>query len=136
MHHSERRKSHYHHHGTNVKKRRKNNNLQFIIVYFYKLPSAHVVDATPGEEQAIPLKLLLFFAFPDVDRPMLQGTRMIGPGQLSLPYLKRLMKVRTPVTCSASHSPVNRSSFLVPPQEGEGYALQLVSALNNQLKDV
>jgi len=58
------------------------------------------------------LKLLLFFAFPDIDRPILQGTRMIGSGQVSFPYLKRLMK------------------------EGEGYALQLVSALNNQFKNV
>jgi len=76
------------------------------------LPSVHVVDATPGEEQAIPLKLLLFFAFSNADRPILQGTRMIGPGQVSLPHLKRLMN------------------------EAEGYASQLVSALNNQLKDV
>ena len=62
----------------------------------FKLPSVHLVDATPGEEQAVPLKLLHFFS--NADRPILQGTRMIGPGQVSLPYLKRLMKVRTRAT--------------------------------------
>ena len=98
----------------------------------YKLPSVHVVDATPGEEQAIPLKLLLFFAFPDIDRPILQGTRMIGSGQVSFPYLKRLMKVHTRTRRMSSRFP----SLTVPPQEGEGYALQLVSALNNQFKNV
>jgi exosome complex component RRP42 len=76
--------------------------------FITKLPSVHVVDATPGEERAIPLKLLLFFAFPG-DGPMLQGTRMIGSGQLSSPYLKRLIKVRNarlcvyPFTCSPSN---------------------------------
>ena len=89
----------------------------------------HIVDATPGEEQAIPLKLLLFFAFSNAGRPILQGTRMIGPGQVSLPYLKRLMKVR-------AHRTLLISAVTVPPQEGEGYASQLVNALNNQLKGV
>ena len=63
------------HHGANVNK--------------INLPSVRVVGATPGEEQAILLKLLRFFALPGVNRPILPGTRMIGSGQVSFPYLKR-----------------------------------------------
>ncbi|KAG8812474.1 hypothetical protein FRC17_002014 [Serendipita sp. 399] len=80
------------------------------------LPTAHLVDATHAEEQAIPLKLVLLYSFANDDdeqkassSALFLGMRLIGPGQVPLEYLKGLL------------------------QQGETYAQQLVVAFDAQL---
>ncbi|KAG5723006.1 Exosome complex exonuclease RRP42, partial [Termitomyces sp. T112] len=71
----------------------------------------HFLDATAQEEAASPLKLLLAFSFHDGQPAVLQGMRMLGPGELTPSHLKELVKV------------------------GENYARELFVALNAKLKD-
>ncbi|KAG8797637.1 hypothetical protein FRC17_007688 [Serendipita sp. 399] len=84
------------------------------------LPTAHLVDATHAEEQAVPLKLVLLYSFTNNDDRDQQkaassssssflGMRLMGPGQVPLEYLKGLL------------------------QQGETYAQQLVVAFDAQL---
>ncbi|KAH0580294.1 Exosome complex exonuclease RRP42 [Termitomyces sp. J132] len=69
----------------------------------------HFLDATAQEEAASPLKLLLAFSFHDGQPAVLQGMRMLGPGELTPSHLKELV--------------------------GENYARELFVALNAKLKD-
>lgn len=113
-----------------------------------QLPEIYILDATHTEEQAIPLKLILLYSFSKEKDfvPSFMGMRLMGPGQISLNYIKVLAKV--------SHCPFDRSglfsfcytispfdffiSFRHQPganvhQEGENYAKQLVLSLDSQL---
>ncbi|KAG6909404.1 hypothetical protein DXG01_000705 [Tephrocybe rancida] len=72
---------------------------------------AHFLDATAQEEAAAPLKLLLVFSFQDAGAAVIQGMRMLGPGELTSSNLKDLIKA------------------------GETYARDLFTALNAKLKD-
>ncbi|KAG8811119.1 hypothetical protein FRC18_003654 [Serendipita sp. 400] len=82
------------------------------------LPTRHVLDATYAEEQAVPLKLVLLYSFTnrddgggdeDGEGARFLGMRLIGPGQVPLGYLKELLR------------------------QGQGYAKQLVLAMDAQL---
>ncbi|KAG8749137.1 hypothetical protein FRC14_001668 [Serendipita sp. 396] len=76
------------------------------------LPTRHVLDATYAEEQAVPLKLVLLYSFTsheDGEEARFLGMRLIGPGQVPLGYLKELLR------------------------QGQGYAKQLVLAMDAQL---
>ncbi|KAG6841655.1 hypothetical protein C0991_008640 [Blastosporella zonata] len=70
----------------------------------------HFLDATAQEEAASPLKLLLVVSFEDAGPAVVQGMRMLGPGELTSSQLKELVKV------------------------GETYARNLFIALNAKLK--
>ncbi|KAG6813841.1 hypothetical protein H0H92_006785 [Tricholoma furcatifolium] len=72
--------------------------------------NTHFLDATAQEEAAVSLRLALLFSFQE-GGAILQGTRMLGPGELNLSRLKELIQV------------------------GEGYARDLFVALNAKLKD-
>ncbi|KAF8720784.1 hypothetical protein AX14_010771 [Amanita brunnescens Koide BX004] len=75
------------------------------------VPPAHYLDATSPEEAATPLKLLLIFSFPSSSTSMLQGIRMLGPGELDLKITQGLV------------------------QEGEKYARELCASLDAKLKE-
>ncbi|KAF9448035.1 ribosomal protein S5 domain 2-like protein [Macrolepiota fuliginosa MF-IS2] len=76
-------------------------------------PPVHFLDATPQEESAIPLRLLLIFSFTSTSKgeATLQAMRSLGAGELSLVQIKDLI------------------------QTGEKYAHSLYTALNAKLKD-
>ncbi|TDL17100.1 ribosomal protein S5 domain 2-like protein [Rickenella mellea] len=57
------------------------------------LPPIHYLDATPLEESATMSRLLLFFAFPNSSsgNSVLQGMRLLGPGETDLQIMKTLI---------------------------------------------
>ncbi|EKM51311.1 uncharacterized protein PHACADRAFT_129196 [Phanerochaete carnosa HHB-10118-sp] len=71
----------------------------------------YYLDATPAEEVATPLKLLLMFSFLAGASPNLQGMRLLGPGEAQLVQLKNFIT------------------------EGETYAKELFNALEAKLRD-
>lgn len=71
----------------------------------------YYLDATPSEEVATPLKLLLMFSFPPGASPNLQGMRLLGPGEPQLTQLQQFVN------------------------EGEKYARELFTALEAKLRD-
>ncbi|KAG6857628.1 hypothetical protein H0H87_010196 [Tephrocybe sp. NHM501043] len=70
----------------------------------------HFLDATAQEEAASTLKLLLVIAFQESGSAVVQGMRMLGPGELRSSQLKELLKA------------------------GETYAREVFTALNAKLK--
>ena len=56
------------------------------------LPVSYL-DATPAEEAATPLKLLLMYSFPPASGPQLQGIRLLGPGETQLAQMKQFVTV-------------------------------------------
>jgi len=75
------------------------------------ISSIHLLDATPQEEAAVSLRLLLMFSFDSKDTVYLQGMRMLGNSELALDQL---------------------SSLIV---DGEKYAREVYHSLNGKLKD-
>ncbi|KAG6897360.1 hypothetical protein C0993_007595, partial [Termitomyces sp. T159_Od127] len=73
-------------------------------------PTSHFLDATAHEEAASPLKLLLLFSFPDAQPAVLQGTRLLGPGELAPARLKQLIQARRPrpPLADSSHADLGR----------------------------
>lgn len=57
-----------------------------------QVPPIHYLDATPMEETATSLRLLLLFSFSD-SGARLQGTRLFGPGEVNASSLKPLLRV-------------------------------------------
>jgi hypothetical protein len=57
------------------------------------MSSIHLLDATPQEEAAVPLRLLLMFSFDSKDTVNLQGMRMLGNSELTFDQLSSLITV-------------------------------------------
>ncbi|KAL5480335.1 hypothetical protein ACEPAI_1605 [Sanghuangporus weigelae] len=55
------------------------------------VPPIHYLDATPIEETATSLRLVLLFSFQD-SRSLLHGMRLLGPGEIDAPMLKPLLR--------------------------------------------
>lgn len=68
-------------------------------------PPTHFLDATAQEEAASPLKLLLIFSFQDAQHAVLQGMRMLGPGELTPSRLKELVKACSSLLIALSTHP-------------------------------
>ncbi|KAI0791326.1 ribosomal protein S5 domain 2-type protein [Abortiporus biennis] len=73
--------------------------------------TAYFLDATLLEEASIPLKLLVVYTFPSPTSSSIQALRLVGPGELQLPQIEKLL------------------------QESEPFARQLHTTLNTKLKD-
>ncbi|KAF8588477.1 ribosomal protein S5 domain 2-like protein [Ramaria rubella] len=81
-----------------------------VCITLYLISSRHFLDATTQEDAAVPVRLLLVFSCESSGPPTLQGTRMIGSGEMGFSQLKTL------VTAS------------------QKYAKELVAALNAKLQ--
>lgn len=75
------------------------------------MPPTYYLDATPQEEASTPLRLLLAMSFPKSASSRLQATRLLGPGEIELSQIKRLI------------------------QEGEKHGRELYSALEAKLRE-
>ncbi|KAI0338118.1 ribosomal protein S5 domain 2-like protein [Trametopsis cervina] len=72
-------------------------------------PPIHYLDATLTEEAATPLRLLLMFSFLPSSPAVLQGMKLLGPGEVNLEHVKYFIS------------------------EGEKYARALFNALDSKL---
>jgi len=56
------------------------------------ISSRHFLDADLREDAAVPLRLLLIFSCPNSQKPTLQGTRLIGSGEIEPSEVKSLVE--------------------------------------------
>ncbi|EJD55633.1 ribosomal protein S5 domain 2-like protein [Auricularia subglabra TFB-10046 SS5] len=73
-------------------------------------PPVDFLDATLLEETAVPHRVLLMFSFPESSATHLQGTRLLGPGEVTTSQLQTLIA------------------------DGEKYARKLTQSVDAQLK--
>ena len=92
-----------------------------------KLPPTYFLDATPQEEAAIPLRLLLLFSISPTGT-RLQSMRLMGDGETQLESMTHLLEVGLSMYSSQAFT------FLFCfPQAGENHARKLFQALESQL---
>lgn len=58
-----------------------------------QISSMHFLDATPQEDAAVPMRLLLIISYTKSGSSTLHGTRLVGSGELGFTQLKSLVKV-------------------------------------------
>lgn len=87
----------------------------------------YYLDATLPEEAATPLKLLVIYSFPPSSSPVLQGIRLLGPGEVQLSQVKQFIAV-----CPCAQPFVCPNNFA---QNGEKHAKELFDALEAKLRD-